>query len=276
MVWLKAAGPGTASEIRLYEVLCRVAPQRVLAPLAIDVDRHWLLLPDGGPALGALFTGDALISALTEVLPQYAELQRVLTPHAEELVDLGVTDMRASIMTTRFEEALMAVQAYLRGHGDAEDREQYRALERLRGQFRSWCDELAAAPVRPSLDHNDLHQWNIFVARRSESLEARFYDFGDSVVSHPFASWLVVESSLTHFLETGAEDVRIVRVRNAYLEAFRAEAPQLELVSTLRLACKVARVARALTWHRAVSGQPELASDYARIPFEKLAELLSV
>ena len=51
-VWMKAAGSGTAFEVPLYRVLAREVPERVLTPIASDVERAWLLLPDGGPSLG--------------------------------------------------------------------------------------------------------------------------------------------------------------------------------------------------------------------------------
>src|SRR5688572_33315244 len=42
-IWLKAAGPETAFEIALYEVVSRIAPERVLVPLATDAERGWML-----------------------------------------------------------------------------------------------------------------------------------------------------------------------------------------------------------------------------------------
>src|ERR1700741_2388027 len=50
-VWLKAASAGTAFESDLYPVLVRAVPAHVLAPLAVDRERGWMLLPDGGPSL---------------------------------------------------------------------------------------------------------------------------------------------------------------------------------------------------------------------------------
>src|SRR6187549_3589108 len=51
-VWLKAAAAGTAFEAALYARLHSVAPQRVLTPLGLDVERGWMVLPDGGSLLG--------------------------------------------------------------------------------------------------------------------------------------------------------------------------------------------------------------------------------
>jgi hypothetical protein len=42
------------------------------------------------------------------------------------------------------------------------------------------------------------------------------------------------------------------RARDAYLEVFADLAPHQELVETLALACRVAKIARALTWERAL------------------------
>ena len=74
-VWMKAARSGTAFEAPLYELLAREVPERVLTPLAVDVERSWLLLPDGGPSLGEREEGEgAFITALVE----YGRLQRRL------------------------------------------------------------------------------------------------------------------------------------------------------------------------------------------------------
>ncbi len=88
-VWLKAAASATAFEAPLYELLTEVVPDRVLTPLGVDVERSWILLPDGGPSLGARLEGGELLEALVVVVPQYAELQRELAPHAERMLADG-------------------------------------------------------------------------------------------------------------------------------------------------------------------------------------------
>jgi hypothetical protein len=160
VVWLKAAGPGTRFEVGLYELLERAAPDQVLEPMAIDLARGWLLLPDGGVPLGEQAGGSALIDAMTEVLPQYGELQRRVAPHVKGLLALGITDMRAHVMPQRFEEALDLVGARVRNHTE---RTSLQRVSRLRATFASWCGRLAAVPGQGSLDHNDLHPWNVFV-----------------------------------------------------------------------------------------------------------------
>lgn len=50
-VWLKAAGPGTAFEVGLYEILQRDAPNHVLTPIATDVTQGCIVLPDSALSL---------------------------------------------------------------------------------------------------------------------------------------------------------------------------------------------------------------------------------
>jgi hypothetical protein len=269
-MWFKAAAPATAFEIELYLLLHRVVPDHVLEPIAADVARGWIVLPDGGPSLGERMDGDELVGALEEILPQYGQLQRDLAPHAGEMLALGVADMRAPIMPQRFDEALAAVGRYVEERGGEDDRTAYENVAALRGPVATWCEWLAAMPGAPSLDHNDLHPWNIL----GEPSEARFYDWGDGVVSHPFSSMLVALGFVAY--NTDADPASVLRLRDAYLEPFSDLAPHAELVEALELACRVAKIARALTWNRAVSalGYDAVEETWARAPLETMASLL--
>jgi hypothetical protein len=145
-VWLKAAGATTAFEVPLYDLLRRVAPDHVLNPIAADLDRGWVLLPDGGPSLGATLNGGELADALTRALPEYAQFQRNLAPRADELVAMGLADMRPEVMPRRFEEAVAAVADYVGRHGTVADRETLVQVDGLRETYASWCERLAMAP----------------------------------------------------------------------------------------------------------------------------------
>ena len=245
-VWLKAAAPATAFEVALYGLLARRVPDRVLTPIAADPERGWLLLPDGGLSLGAQGAGaESLVTALAE----YGRLQRRLEPAVEEMLALGVPDMRPAVMVERFHEALAAAGGYPE-------------VEALVPAVAGWCERLAASPLLPSLDHNDLHPWNILGG-------PRYYDWGDSVVAHPFAAMLVP----LRMMRAGRE-----AARDAYLDVFADLAPRAELVETLELARRVATIARALTWERAIRTAREqgeaVDDDWATAPRETLAGLL--
>ncbi|MGH9035273.1 MAG: aminoglycoside phosphotransferase family protein [Acidimicrobiia bacterium] len=197
-VWLKAPGPGTVFEVGLYGLLTRT-----------DL-------------------ADALVAALAG----YGRLQQDLAPHVEEILALGVADMRAPVMRERFEQALDAAAAAVGGGGSSEDR--------------ATLGQVAA--------------------------------MGDSVVAHPFAALLVPLGFVQRLLGAGLDDPRFLRARDAYLAVFEPVAPHEDLVATLELACRVAKIARVLTWERALRAAREqdedIDADWARAPLETLASLL--
>lgn len=91
-VWFKAPAPATIFEVGLYGLLARKAPRLILTPLAVDLDRGWLLLPDGGPNLGEIASGQELIDILASILPHYGQLQRDLAPEVDAMLGLGLTE----------------------------------------------------------------------------------------------------------------------------------------------------------------------------------------
>jgi RimJ/RimL family protein N-acetyltransferase len=277
-VWLKAAGPETAFEVALYRLLERVAPEQILVPLAVDVERGWLLLPDGGTRLGERLDEVDLVEAMVAVLPEYGQLQRKLAPHLDDLLAFGVADMRAEVMARRFDEALATVGRSVEERGDVGGRETLRRVAAMREPFGSWCARLDAGAVPASLDHNDLHFWNVFVELDAGRVgRVRFFDWGDAVVAHPFASMLLGLGMLHLQLGVAADDPAVLRPRDAYLEVFGDLAPRAELVEELELACQVAKVGRALTWDRALRmrGHDEAAEEFADAPLKAMESLLS-
>jgi hypothetical protein len=279
-VWFKAAGPGTAFEVPLYALLARVVPGRVLTPVAADAHRGWILLPDGGPSLGECLDGDALTHALETALPQYARLQRELAPHTDEMLAAGVPDMRPDRMPERFEQALAVADRYVARRGTGGDREALVRLGALRPTVARWCARLAAAPGPASVDHNDLHPRNILFDAAGGLDPARFYDWGDAVLAHPFASLLYALGSVQGDLLGVDVPPATRRMRDAYLGEFADLGGPDELAETVALACRVGVIARALTWDRAVQAgvddpAAEVDEDWLRAPLATLTGLLT-
>ena len=273
LVWMKAAGPGTAFEAGLYDLLAATVPDRVLTPIATDATRGWMVLPDGGRPLGERLTGTALVERLVAALADYGRMQLELAPHMDRLLSLGVADMRPHMMGERFEQALAVTRADVDGR--AADRSTHRRVAAMGETVATWCERLAESSLPPSLDHNDLHPWNIL---GDGDGDVRFYDWGDSVVAHPFAAMLVPLGFVQRVLGVEVDDPRFVDARDAYLDVFSPVAPGEDLEATLDVACRVAKIARVLTWDRAVraardEGQ-QVDEAWRNAPMETLASLL--
>ncbi len=270
-VWFKAPAPATVFEVGLYELLAREAPNLVLAPIAVDTNRGWLLLPDGGSTLGNIASGQALIDALCEILPRYAQLQRDLAPEADAMLALGLTDMRPAAMPACFDEAFASVETWVTGHGDAADHDLLHRIVDRRETFVTWCNRLATTPGAPSIDHHDLHAKNIFATGSRFTIA----DWGDAVIAHPFASLLVTLGFVRFHLKANAGDPAVLRVRDAYLEAFTGIASRRDLIVTADLACQVAKVTRALIFIRSLEAANDPAHPFAREPLTWLAGILN-
>ena len=276
--WLKACGPGTAFEVRLYGVLAALVPADVLHPLAADPARGWILLPDGGRLLGDQLSGPALGRALGAAMVQYGALQRGLMADVARMTAAGVPDMRPAVMLEAFDRALeitAVTGTTVPGAGDDPDRRaRHAAVAAARPRVQRWCAQLTESALPASLDHNDLHPWNMFWDGRS----ARFFDWGDAVLAHPFAAMLVPLGLVRELLGEPAGQGEFAAVRDAYLDPFRSLAPGEDLPATLETACRVAKIARAHTWQRAIGAAAEqgdpAAERFRDAPLDTLSAVL--
>lgn len=267
-VWFKANIPGAAYEAALVSALAGWAPEAVLAPLAVDPDRGWMLSPDGGATLREAQAGAPDPGAWEEMLVSYAELQRTVAANAADLAAVGVPDARPGDLPTRLTMLLddPQVAADLGG-------ERRRALYALVPAYADWCAELAADGIPATIQHDDLHDGNVF----AQDGRYRFFDWADSSVAHPFGSLLVTMrvAGLLFKLDPGAPE--LARLRDAYLEPWTADRDRGGLLRSAFLATRVAIVGRALSWQRALAGAetPVDADDRTAVA-EWLAELLEL
>ncbi|HEX8631614.1 MAG TPA: hypothetical protein VF755_25940, partial [Catenuloplanes sp.] len=99
-VWFKANSAGSGYEAALVEALAGWTPDAVLTPLAVDTARGWLLTADAGPTMREALAERPDPHRWEPMLTAYAGLQRALVPHVDELVALGVPDLRPARLPT--------------------------------------------------------------------------------------------------------------------------------------------------------------------------------
>ncbi|MFE0805621.1 aminoglycoside phosphotransferase family protein [Streptomyces sp. NPDC058812] len=234
-VWFKANPPASAFEGPLTAALARWVPQHVLEPLAVDADRGWSLLPDGGPIFRDVLDREAAgPDAWAELLRQYAAMQQALTPRVREIERLGVPGARVTAVPDVFDRL---DHTSLR----PEERE---SLRELRPRLLEWCAELSALDVPDSLDHADLHDGQLFHPGPGRFT---FFDWGDAVVSHPFCS-LAVPARRAR--ERYGPHV-LPRLRDAYLEPWTGGGRSTaELRRAVSLAWRLSALSRAGAYGR--------------------------
>jgi Phosphotransferase enzyme family len=221
--WFKACGPVQAFEPRLSAELAARHPGLVADVLAYDEERAWLLLADAGTPVGVYGNPP---EPWLEVLPGYAELQRGETSHAHEQLAYGVPDLRVAELPALYED-LVARDLPL-------DADELEALRRFAPRFDELCRELAGHGVPETIQHDDLHHMNVF----ADGDRLRVLDWGDSSISHPFASLVVTFRFLEEITKLPLGDPWFARLRDAYLEPWGSG-----LEATFDLAYRVGAVA---------------------------------
>ena len=262
-VWLKSVGPGSGHEPVLAAVLGEWVPEQVLAPLAVDRERRLMLLPDGGRTLRAA-GGAGSAQAWEAMLRDYARLQLRLIPHAGEMVALGVPDAGPERLPDLVGDLLADDEALLVGRPDGLTVEVRERVVAGLGRYAEICRRLADFGIPSTLQHDDLHDANVFVGDGRH----RFFDWGDAVVSHPFASLLVTLRVAQRALDVPNGDAVLLRLRDAYLDVWGSHGTLADLRGQCDLALAVGPLQRALTWRRVLRGvhPPERAEWEDSVP----------
>ncbi len=248
-IYFKAVSPESRHEVALMVKLHQWHPECTLPVIASHLGQGWLLTPDGGTTLREAIRGSQDFRHWQSVLPIYARLQIDLTRHIEEIFSIGEPDRRLKALPGQYEALLQDHQALYIDQKDGISSEQVQRLQALVPDFAAMCAELETSGIPETLNHGDLTDGNIFLSNG----HAIFFDWGDSVISHPFFSLRTTFVSLyfSMGIDYGAPELDVLR--DIYLEAWKEYGALDELRAAFQLALKVAPISRALDWQRATS-----------------------
>jgi hypothetical protein len=247
-VWFKANMESLRYEVAIVEVLADERPDAVPALLAVDRERGWMLMADAGERLREIVARERSIERWLDVLRLYAGIQIDLVPRAEELLALGVPDMRLAVLPARLEAFLNRYQGQL---GDVE--QQVRA--RLRWIAEA-CEKLGSYGIAETIQHDDFHDGQVFVR------DGRYLlmDWGDACIAHPFFTLSVtLEGGLAWGLDEIERSVDVTRFRNAYLEEFRRRGVSGDLDTACDLALRLGWICRTINGALEPDPAPSLA-----------------
>jgi hypothetical protein len=236
-LYFKAVAEGFRFEPTLTQRLFELAPDRVTPVVDLDAERGWLLMRDAGTRLREVVATPADLRHWELALPRYAELQLAATPVTDELLTLGVPDARLAKLPEQLESVLSEPVRGLTAE------EQERAVAAV-PEFEALCRELAGYGIAETIQHDDLHDGQVFFARG----RYLFFDWGDACVSHPFHSLTVTLRATAAKLDLEPGGAELQRLRDAYLEPFG------DVREAADLAYRTGTVARALAWDRFVRG----------------------
>jgi hypothetical protein len=169
------------------------------------------------------------------------------------MVGLGVPDARLEVLPDLVRDLLADDESLRLGQPGGMPVETRDRITADLASYAEACERLAGSGVPATLQHDDLHDANVFVADGRH----RFFDWGDAVVSHPFVSLLVTLRMAQRALDVPSGDDALCRIRDAYLDVWRDHGSRAELREQVDLALRVGPLQRALTWRRILRGVHE-------------------
>ena len=253
-LYVKAVGPHGRHELRLLADIARTSPGLAPDVLALDEVEGWVLMPDHGRAVVEIAEPAAQLDAIESLLPAYAELQRSCAPMVEGWIAASVPDRSPARLPGLLE-------GLLDGRGAMGPvpigRSEVQRYQELLGKLADVCDALDRSAVPRSIDHADIHGWNVLVGDGAP----RLIDWGDACVSHPFSSLLVPIEWVAAKLPEGEQRAAVERLCDAYLGPWGGAGER----ARLGFAVWVGYVARALSNdEQCAGGTPEVVRDGQR------------
>jgi hypothetical protein len=229
-VFAKANCHGLCAEGPLLHLLAEWVPEAVIGPLAIDGERGFVLVPDGGPTIFATNRVED-ITVWAPVLANLAAAQRATMSHVgrvDLLLEVGVPDFRPHLVAERLE--LLGSEPLLGQYA--------RRIAAVVPGISTAAAQLDADSIGWSVSHGDLQPNNMLAPPTSKP-----FDWGDAVVAHPFCTLTSLRWSIDN-------DDLYVRLRHEYLTHWADVANLRELVRVAHLAELVGCVAAIWTWVR--------------------------
>lgn len=251
-LFLKQEAPLQAYEVPLTVALAERWPDRVPEVVAADVDRAWMLLRDGGTNVAE----NGEVGAFPVALGLYGELQVAEVEHVDDFLAMGLRDLRLPGVADLYEPF------FERDHGLEPD--EVERLLALAPRYRELCAELDALGLPVSIQHDDLHQWNVFVRDDRVAI----YDWGDSSVAFPLWSWLKPLGAVRQY---GFDPEPL---RDAYLAAWTQYASDQHLRKGLDLAVPTGLFPYALQIRRQYDAT-QAHEEYAEYLPQNLRRLLT-
>ncbi|MGW9630881.1 phosphotransferase [Agromyces sp. NPDC055520] len=242
--WFKANCRAQSFEPALQSSIATLLPGSVMAPVAIDPERGWMITADHGVTLGDA-RGEAGASAddWLVAVEEWTGVQRAVAARAAEFIALGVPDCSPATVPQRFELMLERVLGLPAGHPSAPDADTAAALRAARPGVADAVATLVASGLPATLQHGDLHPWNVFAAAPGEGGRLRAFDFGDAQWAHPAEAVLIPIAIMEH---AGLDPAPVV---DAFHRAWAGDTDADADWAAVLAAAEISQaVNRSLTW----------------------------
>jgi aminoglycoside/choline kinase family phosphotransferase len=274
MLFFKATAGETRFEIALTEKLAAWFPDCMPELVAMDTERGWMLMRDGGEQLRASIRPTKDVTPWEPVITRYADLQIGLAEHVDEILALGVPDHRLAALPALYTQLLADEASLMIDQEKGLTSADLRQLQILTSRFQQICSDLSALGIPETLNNGDFHDGNILL----KNGRITFFDWGDATVTHPFVSlrtfFVSMEISL-NLDEYAPPTPEMTALLHRYLERWKNFGDKEHLLAAYTLSRPVAAIVKTLLWHQTISQlEGSLRDEYAWIVPELWREFL--
>jgi len=274
MLFFKATAGETIYEIALTQKLAEWVPDCMPEPVAVDTERGWMLMRDGGEQLRASIRPTQNVKPWEPVITRYAEVQIGLAEHVDEILALGIPDRRLAALPPLYSQLLADTDSLMIDQEKGLTSADFQQLQDLTARFIQLSTHLASFGIPESLNHGDFHDGNILL----RDGRITFFDWGDASVTHPFVSlrtfFVSMETSL-NLDEWAPPTPEMSALLHRYLESFEHLADKKRLLTAYTLSRPISSIVTALSWHHGISQmEGSVREKYAWIVPEVLREFM--
>jgi hypothetical protein len=247
-LYFKAVYARPPREAAVVAELARRWPRHVPRLRAVDHERGWMIADDFGP--GRL--GPLALERWENALRLFGRLQRGCSNNLQVWSDMGCPDRRPEMLVRSMAEVLDdPILEQADPHDRLSTRERKQLLAR-RACLRRECLELADSGIPVSIMQQDFRDGNIAVHNRTYL----FYDWSDTVLSHPFFSacrfleYVPGTPDRTNHRARLSTRIRHERLRDAYLDSWTACGSRERLRKVFQTAQSLNPLYQAVRWHQ--------------------------
>ena len=240
-VYLKATAklPLFINEGAFMAHLAEQFPGQIPRPLAVETEKHWMLLDDFGADLHSQKPSEADVA---DFLRQFGALQVQSARMVDDLLDAGCRDRRLPVLARQIAD--LAAHPLTVRHTTPDKLAQLRAAVPA---LQERCAVLDSYNLPDCLVHGDLHLGN--VARNGDTYQ--IFDWSDSCIAHPFVDMI------TPYFSYDDANTR-AQLRDIYLAQWNEWESLERLREVWRLAKPIAALHQAVSYLYILIGQEEL------------------
>ena len=268
-LWFKANCPSMSFEPALHDLLATLVPDDVDRPFAIDAERGWIMTSDRGTTLGD--SHEPTVDDWSAVVAATADLQRRVAGHRDEVLATGVPDCSPGTVPERFGRLLEGVATLPPAHPSFADADLRSELEATLPRITDACKQIEAGPMPVTLQHGDLHPWNVFATGDDGRRSLRVFDFGD-------VQWAPAVEVLSVPYGVITDDDRLPwqPIRDAYVAAWNDDVDTRTVHALWEAAAFTQPVNRAQTWWDCLVGATaEEIAGWGMAPLHHLRRVLA-